>query len=83
MARGVTRLGDLGDRYDLHGVCHACRDMRPLSLAGLLRRLGAEAPLASLRSRLRCAVCGSRDCGVRIIWSGARACAYGNHGAAR
>lgn len=81
MARDITRLGDLGERYHLHGVCHQCRDMRPLCLASLLRRLGAAMPLAALGAKLRCGSCGSRDCGLRIIWSGARSCTYGNHDA--
>ncbi|NNM00753.1 MAG: hypothetical protein HKO62_08395 [Gammaproteobacteria bacterium] len=81
MSREVTRLGDLGERYDLHGVCHSCRAMRPLSMATLLRRLGEAMPLAALSARLRCQQCGSGDCGVRIIWAGARVCVYGNHDA--
>lgn len=79
MAREISRLGDLGERYALHGVCHSCRAMRPLSVTRLLRRLGEAMPLAALGARLRCGQCGSGDCGLRIIWTGARGCAYGNH----
>ena len=44
--------------------------MRMLDLEQLLRQLGADFPTGQVEARLRCRECGSKDCGIRIVWAG-------------
>ena len=76
-AVSLANLGDLSEKYRLYGVCNACRDMRLLPMVRLLHDLGADFPIRGVRHRLRCHECGSRDCGIRIVWWGCEAIAEG------
>jgi len=73
---GVETLADLGSKFRLYGVCGGCHRMQRLDLSRLRRALGAYSPIGCVSERLRCQVCGSRGCSIRIVWTGDTEFAY-------
>ena len=51
-------------------MCNACHSMRDLKMVVLVAKLDPAFPIAGVRTRLRCRECGSRDCGIRLVWTG-------------
>ena len=66
----LANLGDLSEKYRLYGVCNTCSTMRLVPMVRVLHDLGAAFPISGVRHRLRCQECGSRDCGIRVVWCG-------------
>lgn len=55
---------DYAGIHAVHSVCRACDRIVPLDLPDLVRRGYGDVPLVHLP--LRCAGCGSRDCGISV-----------------
>jgi hypothetical protein len=64
----IRTLGDLGKRDELYAYCDTCRHSRPLDLAALRQRYGAQFSLTRLRARLRCSHYGARSADVFHVW---------------
>jgi hypothetical protein len=69
-AAALSTLADLTHSYYLYGVCNACHRMEQMNLLKLSMALGAGFPITSVKSKLRCEKCGSKDCGIRIVGAG-------------
>ena len=69
-AVALATLADLTKSYRLYGVCNSCRRMEQMNLLKLSMALGAGFPITDVKARLCCSKCGSKDCGIRIVWSG-------------
>lgn len=66
-----VRLDTLAAIRGKHAVwcyCLQCRRDKPLELEQLAERIGWDAPLLSLKSRLRCARCGSREVQTSLVY---------------
>ena len=72
----LDTLADLTDHH-LYGVCNTCSRMERLKMLVLYDRLGPEQPIATVSRHLKCSHFGGRDCGIRIVWAGAREFRYG------
>ncbi len=55
------------DTFDLRGFCDACGYSASVSRP----RIPAGLSVQGLAQRLRCTACGSRETGIRIIYTGA------------
>ena len=59
---GEVVLRTLADyqAFTLHGRCLDCDRMEPLDHSALAKKFGADVPIASIREKLVCRVCGRR-----------------------
>jgi len=73
---GLERLSDMNDKFRLYGVCGDCIRMERLNVPKLIHELGAETSIGAVGPKLLCRGCGSRSCGVRIVWTGGTDFAY-------
>ena len=60
-------LGTLGEYEALYAFCVVCGRDRELDRPALLKRHG-DLPLRTLRRRLRCSACGTRDAEIRRVF---------------
>jgi len=75
----MNTLADLRAAFQLYAVCPDCRRMESVDVVALAERLGADTPIASIRSRLRCRACGRRTHDIRIVYVGEAAKVSGFH----
>ena len=61
------------DQFTIWAICNACGHQVALGREGLPEGLVIQ----DLPGRLRCGSCGRRDCGIRIVYSGAGGFHYG------
>ena len=64
------------ERFDLIAFCEACGH------SGLIARdrIPAGLSVSALPARLRCGICGARQAGIRIVYTGAGGFHYGATG---
>lgn len=55
------------NQFRILAACNACRHAAWLNLA----QIPGEITIDALRLRLTCQKCGSRQCGIRIVYTGA------------
>jgi len=63
----TAALAHVDDSYYYAAYCRKCKHSARLSLEKLRRRLGDDFPLASVKSRLRCERCGSRQIVITFL----------------
>ncbi len=64
----LTRIGDFDPaEFTIYAYCGACDHSAPVDA----EMVGQDVEVRTLPSRLRCAECGSRDCSIRIVYTGA------------
>ncbi len=65
----IRTLSDLGPNFRLTPHCPACfQSGEPLNYLRLLNRYGFDVELEAIRRRLRCSLCGYRDCLLYRGW---------------
>ena len=64
----ASNLSDLTKNHALSGVCNRCGRMLRLSITRLIMARG-DIEIKTVKDKLKCQDCGSRDCGIRISWS--------------
>lgn len=62
----IKYLRDYGGDYLIFVRCRGCRHVREIEPVSLARRVGWEAELAQVTSRLKCSQCGKRTVDVAI-----------------
>jgi hypothetical protein len=72
-ANGNTLADFPPDQFTIWAICNACGYQVALEREGLPEGLVVQ----ELPRRLRCGSCGGRDCGIRIVYSGAGGFRYG------
>ena len=69
----LSRVGDFDPaKYTIYAHCGACGHNAGLDP----EKVGRDVEVRMLSSRLRCAECGSRECSIRIVFTGAGAFEY-------
>ncbi len=63
-------LVELSRCFRIYAVCIPCGRMQLLVIDHLIGRLGDDATVSDVRSRLRCSQCGERRPDVRVIYVG-------------
>ncbi len=61
MAYIFERLGDLTDAQSVHLYCNRCSRHGELDLMQMLRMYGTRCKFTTLRAKLYCKACGTRD----------------------
>lgn len=75
----MLTLDDIAPSFQVYAVCVPCHRTEPLPLTELIDRFGKDLPVAALRPRLRCRVCGRRSGDMRIVYVGPCGSAAGFH----
>lgn len=75
----VLTLDDIARSFQVYAVCVSCQRTEPLPIAALIDRFGQDFPVAALRTRLRCRICGRRSGDMRIVYVGPCGTAAGFH----
>lgn len=70
-AISAKALSDFSYALELYGVCNACHKKERMDLVKAAMALGWSFPINQLNTKLRCDGCGSTDCGVELLWTGA------------
>jgi hypothetical protein len=74
MTQPTNTLADFPpDRFRILGACSACNHTSWLDRA----RIPEHMEIGKLREQITCKACGSRDCGIRIVYDGSGGYRYG------
>jgi hypothetical protein len=74
MTKTTNILADFPpDRFRMLGACNTCIHTGWLDRSKTSETMDIE----DLRNRITCRACGSRDCGIRIVYDGSGGYRYG------
>jgi len=65
----LDALAAIRFKHRLWCYCLQCKRDKPLDLDKLAERIGWDAPLLGLKSRLRCSRCGSREVQTSLVYT--------------
>ena len=66
----MQSLSDLVDSFHLYAVCEACQRQTKLNIDALILRLGGDAKVHKMRSKLKCRGCDTHTEDLRIVYVG-------------
>jgi hypothetical protein len=74
----MNRIGDFdSDKFTLYVFCDECHHSKGLPFWWLREKYGSDTTLNRIQSGLRCEPCDSRNCSIRIVYTGAGGFSHG------